>query len=158
MRKFIILFRLKLKKKGYRYTILNIIPIIIVIGFMITFYDFYTLSDTSMNKTYALGTTIVSGIDRGDAVLFSQDENIQIRRVIGLPGDIIHIDGQNIYINNQKCDESDYLNEKTYSLDYEYTVPENTVFVLSDNRNYEDSRIYGVISIEQIKQKIIGLF
>lgn len=79
---------------------------------------------------------------RGDIIVFDQDwsEHPLIKRVIGLPGDWIEIRSGVLRVNGQTVDEP-FLSE-TANEDYGPTyVPENSVFVLGDNRNNSiDSR------------------
>lgn len=82
-----------------------------------------------------------------------------IKRVIGLPGDHVTIENGKVYINEQPIEES-YLqpgvvtdNGKGYCTDL--TVPENTVFVMGDNRpKSTDSRSFGCIPLEKIESKV----
>lgn len=56
-------------------------------------------------------------------------------RVIGLPGDIIEIKSGEVYRNNQKLVEMDYLEKTRFSDSYApIIVPRNQVYVLLDNR------------------------
>ncbi len=77
---------------------------------------------------------------RGDIILFHSDEmNINMaKRVIGIPGDTIQFINGYVFINGQRADESEYISAsiETNSADT-FTVPENSVFVMGDNR--EDS-------------------
>ena len=82
-----------------------------------------------------------------------------IKRVIGLPGDHVVIQGGKVYINNQEFKES-YLqagvvtdNGKGYCVDV--TVPDNSVFVMGDNRSQStDSRCFGCVPLEKIESKV----
>jgi signal peptidase I len=64
-----------------------------------------------------------------------------IKRVIALPGDTVKIENSKLYVNGVVREEY-YLNERmTTSFFNEVKVPQNTIFVLGDNRNYsKDSR------------------
>lgn len=75
-----------------------------------------------------------------------------VKRVIGLPGDIIDIHDGHVYLNNSEepLDEP-YLAEDMetpYPLHYE--VPENCYFMMGDNRNYSlDARYWAIPYIEE---------
>jgi signal peptidase I len=64
-----------------------------------------------------------------------------IKRVIAVAGDRVKIEDNRLYVNGKEMAEP-YINEKIINGSYkEAIVPENTIFVLGDNRNYSrDSR------------------
>lgn len=75
---------------------------------------------------------------RGDIVIFKypDDESIlYIKRVIGLPGETVTIADGAVYINGEKLEEGGYLAEKPRGNFGPYTVPEESYFMLGDNRN-----------------------
>jgi signal peptidase I len=96
-------------------------------------------------------------VRRGDVVVFELPKDQigadgikdLIKRVIGLPGDVIETRDGVVYINDRRLDEP-YLPEGTLTGDpsngnnpeiERQTVPEGTVFVMGDNRaNSHDSR------------------
>jgi len=86
-----------------------------------------------------------------------------IKRVIGLPGEHVEIKNGSVYINGEKLQE-DYLQEfvVTESLEGLYTsivVPENTIYVLGDNRGDSvDSRRFGCIPLDKIEGKAVFRF
>lgn len=121
-------------------------------------------------------------IRRGDVVYFEypDDEIFQhdmkdsygeprsISRVVGLPGEKIHINDGQIYINNKKLDTfygnalknprndaiKDSLNEHELE---KYQIPENHVFVIGDSWwRSVDSITFGSLSVENIKGKVLG--
>jgi len=84
-------------------------------------------------------------------------ENRLIKRVIGLPGDIMEIKGGNIYIDYLELDES-YIKGTTFAFRAEgkITVPEGSVFVMGDNReNSNDSRIFGFVELDSIEGRAV---
>ncbi len=97
----------------------------------------------------------------GEIAVFKFKEENLIKRVIGMPDDIIDIIDNNIYVNNKKLDESSYLKniDSTYEFSHSdirfpYKVPKGYYFMLGDNRrNSMDSRYFGPIPRESIYAK-----
>lgn len=101
----------------------------------------------SMEETIMTGDQIVgnrlaylfSEPERGDIVIFyfpddPQQKEKYIKRIIGLPGDRVKgVDGV-VYINDVPLDEP-YLKEAMIGSFSEVLVPENSYFMLGDNRN-----------------------
>ncbi len=80
------------------------------------------------------------GAERFDIVVISSHGTKIIKRVIGLPGDIVEIKDNVLYINEEVYEES-YLDEGTFTEDLIVAVPEDSYFVLGDNREKSlDSR------------------
>ena len=86
-----------------------------------------------------------------------------IKRVIGLPGERVQIKDGAVYINDKKLEES-YLQSYVVTTDLQgmyidLIVPENTVYVLGDNRGEStDSRRFGCIPVERIESKAVFRF
>ncbi|PID81278.1 MAG: signal peptidase I [Clostridiales bacterium] len=79
-----------------------------------------------------------------------------IKRVIGLPGDVIKISNGEVYVNGERYYES-YLKDDFILLGGEWKVPANSIFVMGDNRNdSNDSRSssVGYIDYSAIKGKV----
>jgi len=90
---------------------------------------------------------------RGDVIVFKYppdpDSIPYIKRIIGLPGDQVHITNGKVYINSQPVDEP-YLKVST-NRGGDWTVPDRQLFVMGDNRNNSrDSRAWGFVPFENI--------
>jgi signal peptidase I len=97
----------------------------------------------------------------GDVIVFKappDPEKDYIKRVIGVEGDTVMIQGGNVYLNSQFLDESLYLKPdiKTYAgaflkEGHSVTVPEGQYFVLGDNRPFSsDSREWGFVKQDEL--------
>ncbi|WP_456033671.1 signal peptidase I [Roseburia inulinivorans] len=101
------------------------------------------------------------GVDYGDAVILKDASGeYLIKRIAGLPGDVIEVDSEgHLTRNGAKVQETDViygLSETGDSVDYPYTVPEGSYFFLGDNRPVSmDSRMLGAAGKEEIKGKVI---
>lgn len=95
--------------------------------------------------------------ERGDIIVFHEEIDL-IKRVVALPGEEIDLKDGKIHINGKPLEEK-YLNEPmdtdiTGNISFPYTVPENSYFVMGDNRNWsKDSRFFGAIGKEKIFAK-----
>jgi signal peptidase I len=76
---------------------------------------------------------------------------VYIKRIIGLPGDVIKIDTLgNIYRNNELLTFKGILNE-TSTKQEKFSVPNDSYFLLGDNRsNSQDSRVFGYVPVDNL--------
>jgi signal peptidase I len=108
-------------------------------------------------------------VHRGDVIVFDRpeeaangDDEIKdlIKRVVAIEGDTIELHEGDVYINGERIEEP-YLNDDaptspdtggcTNSGDDRWELPEDTVFVMGDNRtNSSDSRCFGPIAEDTI--------
>lgn len=138
------------------------------------FFSIAVISGQSMSPSYSSSDYILlnkqySSINRFDVIAFdSPDEAGQeyIKRVIGLPGDLIEYIDDQLYIDGNLIEES-YLDrekselkaEEVFTKDFSLEslmgvkeVPKDKLFVLGDNRLYSrDSRAFGFIDVKSIK-------
>ncbi len=80
-----------------------------------------------------------------------------VKRVIGVPGDVVDIRDGYVYVNGIKLIE-DYAKGATYAgvVEVPVTVDENQLFVLGDNREVSiDSREFGPVNYEKLEGKAI---
>ncbi len=110
-----------------------------------------------VNKlTYQFGE-----ISRGDIIVFryppDPKQDPYIKRVIGLAGDTIMVEGNEVLINGIRISEP-YLATQTQQ-GGKWTVPSDALFVMGDNRNNSsDSRAWGVVPIKNVLGKAILVY
>ncbi|SIS37709.1 signal peptidase I [Salimicrobium flavidum] len=104
---------------------------------------------------------------RFDIVVFHATERRDyIKRVIGLPGEHVAVEDDQLFIDGEKVEEP-FIEEtvnslpegETYTRDFTLQqledehekIPEDSVLVLGDNRrNSTDSRAFGVVPLERV--------
>lgn len=152
-----------MNKKIIKTTVVINIVICAIIIILSRFFWVGYIPSESMEPTLNVGQRVVCDrtVDeyaRQDIIVFKMDEELLVKRIIGLPGDVIDINFGRVFVNGGAINE-EYLPEGTITEDEgttKYTVPENCVFVLGDNRcNSMDSRVYGFINIDDIEGKVI---
>lgn len=159
----------RLKRIGYEiWDWAKSLLVAIVIVFIIHQYVFYlsTVKGSSMEPTLEDGEWLfvnkaiyyLDQPQRGDIVIlkdprFGKDQFL-VKRIIGLPGDIIEIVDRRVYVNGERLDEP-YTNVSIEDGDHDsVTIAENHYFVMGDNRHIDgsmDSRYFGSIPSDFIK-------
>ncbi len=99
---------------------------------------------------------------RGDAVIFttSSDKTL-IRRVVAIEGDVVGMSkNTGTVLINGEAEDGAPVQAGTYpvseTIEYEFTVPPETVYVLGDNRETAvDSRHFGAVNERRIMGKVI---
>lgn len=90
-------------------------------------------------------------------------ERYWVKRVIGLPGDVIEFRENVLYVNGEQQNESyinnpdnvDYVTGNRYA-NSTFTVEEDHIFVMGDNRNRsKDSRMMGQVPVNSIVGKVL---
>ena len=96
----------------------------------------------------------------GDVIVFRYPRDPQqeyIKRVIGVPGDLVRIANGQVSVNNQVLDEPYIAAKPAYTS--EWTVPDNSLFVLGDNRNNSsDSHSWGPVPMANVIGKAIFVY
>ncbi|MGN0320533.1 MAG: signal peptidase I [Lachnospira sp.] len=135
----------------------KILAVAIVVAFLFTRFIIVNaqVPSGSMENTILTGDRLIgfrlaylfNEPERGDIVIFKYpDDESQnfVKRVIGVPGDVIQITGGHVYVNGDMLEES-YIREPMNDDGEEltYVVPEDSYFMLGDNRNNsKDSRYW----------------
>ena len=103
----------------------------------------------------------VSSPSRGDIIALpspSGAPQMMIRRIIGIPGDIIEIRKGRVFVNDAYLDEP-YVSANQNQRERDIgplRVPDHSYFVMADNRDASfDSRDWGVIPDHVIYGKIL---
>ncbi|MEM1089924.1 MAG: signal peptidase I [Pseudomonadota bacterium] len=118
--------------------------------------------------------------ERGDIVTFvpPHTDDVYIKRVIGVPGDEIVVEGAAVWVNGERLPQtaerrpdgniiaSETINGITHDIQFSanlrvapgaqtFRVPEGKYFMLGDHRNNSvDSRVWGFASEDQIQGRV----
>jgi signal peptidase I len=122
------------------------------------------VSGTSMAPTFPSGAWVYAApistpLDRGDVVVLNDGQKeYAVKRIVGLPGETVHIWRGYVFINRKVLLEP-YIPKRVYTFPLErlavYVLGDDQYFVLGDNRPCSaDSRAYGPVERKKIKQRI----
>ncbi len=125
-----------------------------------------SMENTIMTNDRVIGFRLsyrFSSPKEGDIAIFRfpDDESIYyVKRVIGLPGDIIDIKDGKVYKNGSDTPlDEPYLKEEMFpEEDMHFEVPENSYFMMGDNRNLSyDARYWNntFVSKDKLIAKVI---
>ena len=125
------------------------------------------IASPSMEPTLMTGDVVlflndaVTGVRREDIIAFDQEGMLVCKRVIGVGGDHILIKDGYAFVNGERMDSDSYtqIPASTFAgLKDEYDVPEDTVFVMGDNRcDSFDSRFWDnpFVDVKSIKGRYL---
>ncbi len=134
----------------------------------------FVVEGSSMEETLQNGERLIvnklvyrfNKPDRGEIVVFTPqgaENNRYIKRVIGLPGDTVYIQDNQVFVNGEPLEE-DYIKEEMRAVGESgpFEVPEDSYFVLGDNRNHSaDSRfpnLVGYVDRDNIHGRAMWVF
>ena len=137
--------------------IIKTIVIAIIVAFIITNFIIVNaiVPTGSMKNTIMPNDRLIafrlsylfSSPERGDIIVFrapDDEEMLYVKRIIGMPGETINIIDGKVYINDSEQPlDDEYIMEEMLGSFGPYTVPEDSYFMLGDNRNdSQDSRYW----------------
>lgn len=146
-----------------------IIAIIIVVPIRMFVAQPFIVSGASMEDTFYSGEYLIvdqlsyyfEEPERGDVIIFRYPRDPSkffIKRIIGVPGDILSINGNVVSIENDENPEGYILDEPYVAAMLPNTnltekLREGEYFVMGDNRDASsDSRMWGILT----RDKIVG--
>ncbi len=131
----------------------------------------FRVQGTSMQPLLADGERIIVNkfvyrfhpIERGDVVVFWYPRDPQIsfiKRVVGLPGEVVELRRGSLYVNGQRIQERYLASQYRDSDNYPPTeVKKGFYFVLGDHRNSSnDSRTWGEVPERYVYGKAVYRF
>ncbi len=148
----------------------SLIALLIVLPIRMFIAQPFIVSGASMETTFSTGeylivdqlTYHIEEPKRGDVVVFRYPKDPSkffIKRLIGLPGDTIAINGNVVTVTNVAhangviLKEDPYVNAMNPNTTLTETLGTDEYFVMGDNRNASsDSRMWGVLQ----RDKIVG--
>jgi signal peptidase I len=104
---------------------------------------------------------LMGSIQYGDVAVFLPpgESEMLVKRVIGLPGDVIEVRDRQVYRNGILLDEPYFINrpcDLAHCPDRVWELGEDEYFLMGDNRNHSrDSRAFGPVTHDRIVGKAI---
>ena len=133
---------------------------------MLLFLPVLEVSGSSMEPMLQDGDILIlykpNVIRTGELCGMYARDRLILKRVIALPGDVVNMDDAgNVYVNGTQLQEP-YVSQKavgTCDLEFPYTVPENSLFVMGDHRETSiDSRcsLIGCVKMNQVMGQVVA--
>ena len=158
---------------GHRLAIKLLVPVVVLLAAVVlVFYVFFSsavvvgpsMLPTLRNADYLLITHGASHLKRGDIVVTDVAETggpVQlVKRVIGLPGDVVEVRKDVAYVNGQPEPWRGQAVQPGFSTDVPpVTIPAGRIYVMGDNRAVsEDSRYLGPVPMSGVKGRAAAIF
>lgn len=133
--------------------------LLLIILFKKFYYSPVYVSGESMMNTLHDGDIMILDIvgyrhhdlERFDIAVIHNGKELIIKRVIGLPGEVVEYQDNQLFINGKEVKDVYGVGQTE---DFKIEVPKNKYFVLGDNReNSMDSRYFGPFTEKEIMGK-----
>lgn len=142
----------------------EVIPYIIIIAVIVLIRSFIItpvrVEGSSMKTTLSNGDILLlyklGNVKQFDIVVLDElyDNEVIIKRIIGLPGDTVEINNGKIYVNDEVI-EDEYAYGETSDC-AKIKLADDEYFILGDNRLIsKDSRYFGPVKEDEIIGKVI---
>jgi len=109
---------------------------------------------------YTVGDFTTGEVKRGDVVVFDPPfaaPEPYIKRIVGLPGEVVTIKDGKVYVDDILMQES-YI-RVNFHTDGSWEVPRDEIFVMGDNRNNSsDSRSWGTVPLDNVIGKALFVY
>ena len=128
-----------------------------------------SMNPTLSNKDFGLSSIWAKNneeLERGDVVIVKVNDELWVKRVIGLPNDTVSCKDNQVYVNDRVLTEDyldqTYINQEINEHGYftqdfdEIKLKDDEVYLMGDNRIHSlDSRIIGPFKLSQLLAKNI---
>jgi signal peptidase I len=127
----------------------------------------FQIPSSSMEPTLLIGDRLwakkLPDYQRGDIVVFKPPDapdQDYIKRVVGLPGERIQVQGTAVYLNGKKLAMTGPVWRSGGVKDFgPYRIPDGHLFLMGDNRdNSRDSRYFGPVPVKSIFGRAYKLY
>lgn len=109
---------------------------------------FYLVPSRSMEPTLYPEDMIITlnqqDYHRGDIVVWPENGEYIVKRIIGLPGDTVSVADGALFLNGKYASEPYILEGMNYFIGTPVAIPEGRFFYLGDNRNASDDSSLGI--------------
>ena len=169
------------EKRASKGIISLLIMVVLVFGISFALRVFvvqgYQIPTGSMEDTVMIGDTVFSeqvsyhfgSINQGDIITFQDPEvagRVLLKRVIAVEGQTLDLRNGRVYVNGIPLEEP-YVDNKAskafsntaVAIEYPYTIPKGTIWVMGDNRtNSLDSRYFGPIPLSSVNGRAFVIY
>jgi signal peptidase I len=156
------------------YALLAVVAVAVALLIQAFLVKPYRIPSESMENTLLIGDRVLvdriswrfSDPQRGEITVFHPPFSgpVLIKRIIGMPGDVVSLNDGFVYINGRRLDEpyvrriggrqeptDPFTNGLAWSLQQPYKVPAGSYFMMGDNRTDSgDSREFGPVPRRQL--------